>query len=146
MLGITAARGKTPAGISIGELSKRTSVNIETIRYYEKIKILRRPARTEGGRRIYSTQDVRTLAFVRRSRELGFTLEEIRTLLRLVEGGYTCGQVKDLTLHHLTDVKRKIADLRRIARTLSVTSRKCVGGTIPECPVIDALLAEHRWD
>ncbi len=131
-----------PAEITMGELSKRTGVNIETIRYYEKIKLLPAPPRTENGRRIFDTRQVRTLSFIRRSRELGFTLEEIRALLGLVEGGYTCGQVRDLTLQHLTDVKRKIADLRRIAHTLSVTSKACTGGNIPECPVIDALFGK----
>ena len=137
------AEGKEERKFGIGELSRRTRVNIETIRYYERIKMFKPPPRTESGRRIYGTSDSRTIAFIRRARELGFTLGEIRTLLGLVEGGYTCGQVRKLTASHLGDVERKITDLRRIQRTLSTTLRKCSGGSVPECPMIDALL-EHE--
>jgi hypothetical protein len=72
--------------ISIGELSKDSGVNIETIRYYERIKMLPAPPRTASGRRVYGPAEKRTLAFIRRSRDLGFTLEEIRALLALARG------------------------------------------------------------
>ena len=75
------------AALSIGELSRRTRVNIETIRYYERIKMLPAPPRTANGRRVYGPGDRRTLAFIRRARELGFTLGEIRALLALSGGG-----------------------------------------------------------
>ncbi len=129
-------------GIAIGELSRRTNVNIETIRYYEKIKLLPLPPRTRSGRRVYGRVEARTLAFVRRARELGFTLDEIRALLRLVERGYSCGEVQKLTRHHLATVSQKITDLRRIERILRKTSEHCAGGSVPECPIIDVLFAE----
>jgi DNA-binding transcriptional MerR regulator len=80
MRAITSSRAD---GFPIGELSKHSGVNIETIRYYERIKMLRAPPRTASGRRVYGATDLRILAFIRRSRELGFSLDEIRALLRL---------------------------------------------------------------
>jgi MerR family mercuric resistance operon transcriptional regulator len=124
---------------SIGELSHRSGVNIETARYYEKIGLLPPPPRTEGGHRLYSDDHLKRLTFIRRSRELGFTLDKIRNLLGLVEGGYTCGEVRDAALMHLKDIRRKIADLRRMERTLAETAARCEGGTTPECPIIDVL-------
>ena len=80
--------------------------------------------------------------FVRRARELGFSLDEIRELLRMVDGGYTCGEGQHLTMMHLDDVRRKIADLRRLERTLKEVAVKCEGSSVPECPAIDALFEE----
>jgi MerR family transcriptional regulator, mercuric resistance operon regulatory protein len=130
-------------GLSIGTLSRRTGVHIETVRYYEKIGLLPPPPRTEGGHRLYSDDQLKRMTFIRRSRELGFTLDEIRNLLGLVEGGYTCGEVRNAALTHLKDIRRKIADLRRMERTLAETAARCEGGDAPECPIMDALL-EHR--
>jgi len=125
---------------TIGVLSERTGVNIETIRYYEKIGLLPAPPRTEGGHRLYAEDHLKRLIFIRRSRELGFNQAEIRALLGLVDGGgYTCGEVKAMTLHHLQGVREKIKDLRRLERTLAGISSQCEGGSVPECPVIDAL-------
>ncbi|WP_394891760.1 helix-turn-helix domain-containing protein [Mesorhizobium sp. AaZ16] len=123
----------------IGDLSQRTGVNIETVRYYEKIGLLPQPPRTEGGHRIYSHPHLKRLVFIRRSRELGFTLDEIRNLLGMVEGGYTCGQIQEAALAHLKTIRRKIADLRRMERTLADTAAHCEGGTAPDCPIVDVL-------
>ena len=127
----------------IGALSRRTAVNIETIRYYEKIGLLPSPPRTEGGHRLYRDAHMKRLIFIRRSRELGFTLDEIRNLLGLVEGGYACGQVQEAALDHLKNIRRKIADLRRMERTLAETAARCEGGTAPDCPIIDVLSQEQ---
>ena len=127
---------------SIGELSQRTGVNIETIRYYEKIGLLPPPPRTEGGHRVYPDAHLRRLIFVRRSRELGFTLDEVRNLLGLVKGGNTCGEVKEAALLHLKNVRQKIADLRQMERTLAETAARCEGGTAPDCPIVDVLSRE----
>lgn len=127
-------------GVSIGELSRCTGVNIETIRYYEKIKMLRAPPRTEGGHRVYGATETRTLAFIRRSRELGFTLDEIRALLDLGgPGKASCADVREIATHHLKHVRAKIADLVKLERLLAKTIAKCSGGTAPKCPVIDIL-------
>ena len=125
---------------SIGALSKYSGCNIETIRYYEKCGLLPAPPRTEGGHRLFGADHLKRLTFIRRSRELGFSLDEIRALLGLVDGGdYTCGDVKALTVAHLKDVREKIKDLRKLEKTLAAISSQCEGGTVPECPVIEAL-------
>lgn len=141
---LTNARLKEPGGIAIGDLSRRTGVNIETIRYYEKINVLPPPPRTASGRRVYGPAEGRVLAFIRRARELGFTVEEIRGLLGLFNCGYTCGEVQELTVRHLADVRQKIGDLRRIERILRMASEQCAGGTVPQCPIIDALFGEPK--
>jgi MerR family mercuric resistance operon transcriptional regulator len=126
--------------IAIGELSKQTDVHIETIRYYERIKILPKPPRTNGGRRIYNATHVRILIFIKRSRDLGFSIDDVRELLRL--GGpdkAPCNMVRDIGLGHLDDVRAKIAHLRQVERLLEKTISQCTGTTASECPVLDAL-------
>jgi len=134
---ITDARA---IGLTIGGLSKLTDVNIETIRYYERIKMLPPPPRTSGGRRIYDATHLRILAFIRRSRELGFSPDEVRALIRL--GGpekASCRQVREIAVHHLYDIRAKITDLRKLERLLAKTVAQCTGNTAPVCPVLDIL-------
>lgn len=126
--------------ITIGKLSLQTGVNIETIRYYEKKCILPAPPRTQGGHRLYSEEHMKRLMFVRRSRELGFSLNEIRTMLNMVDGkNLTCSKVKDITLKHLDDVRDKISDLQKLEKTLKTIASRCKGSKTPDCPIIDAL-------
>ena len=125
---------------SIGELARQSDVNIETIRYYEKIGVMPAPARSAGGYRVYGPEQLKRLSFVRRGRELGFSLDELRGLLRLVDGHTcTCAEVRALTLDHVAEVRRKIADLRRLERVMADMAAQCTGNRVPECPVIDAL-------
>ena len=127
----------------IGAFSEQTGCHIETIRYYERVKLLPKPARSEGGHRLYDGEQVKRLVFIRRSRELGFSLDEVRTLLRLVDGKrYTCQEIKTITEKHLDDVKKKISDLRRLQKTLGDISSQCEGGLVPDCPIIDALFSK----
>lgn len=136
---ITLSRDET---FAIGALSRLTGVNIETIRYYERIGMLPAPPRTAGGRRVYGTVQLQTLAFIRRARELGFTLGEIRTLLALGgPAGASCGDVRAIAAKHLADIRAKIADLKKLERLLAQTIERCEGGTAPECPVLDILAA-----
>ncbi|WP_104016883.1 MerR family transcriptional regulator [Roseovarius nitratireducens] len=122
------------------DLSRMTGCNLETIRYYENIGVMPEPPRTSKNYRAYDESHVGRLRFIMRSRELGFTLEEVRDLLALVDGGaQTCGEVQALAITHLTSVRAKIADLRRIEHVLSSTVAQCTGDDVPECPVIDAL-------
>jgi MerR family mercuric resistance operon transcriptional regulator len=126
--------------ISIGKLSRLTGVNIETVRYYERIGMLPPPPRTASGRRVYDATHRRILAFIRRSRELGFTLEDIRALIRL--GGpdkASCREVRDIAAHHLEDIRAKISDLRKLERLLAKTVARCSGQMVPDCPVLDIL-------
>ncbi len=121
--------------------TKRTGgCNIETIRFYERIGILAKPPRTKGGFRVYRQDHLKRLTFVRRSRELGFSLDEVRELLRLVDGGHsTCAEVKMIALSHLKDIRRKIPDLQRLERTLADLAARCTGRKVPNCPIIEAL-------
>ena len=124
-----------------GELAGVTGCNLETIRYYEKIGIMPDPPRSVKGYRSYDDTHVKRLKFVMRSRDLGFTLEEVRGLLGLVDDrSRTCAEVQIIAEDHLTDVQAKIADLQRIERVLSDTVARCTGDAAPECAVIDALL------
>ena len=121
-------------------LARRTGCNLETIRYYEKIGIIPEPPRTDAGYRVYDDRHVERLRFILRARELGFSLDEIRGLLALVDRGtQTCAEVKDRTERHLANVREKIADLKRIERVLAETAAQCSGDEVPDCPVLEAL-------
>jgi MerR family mercuric resistance operon transcriptional regulator len=131
------------AAIRIGELAGQTGCNIETIRYYKRVGLLPHPPRSAGRYRLYDTGDVRRLAFVRRARELGFTLDEVRALLALSAdySDSTCGEVRELAARHLADVRVKIADLRAMERALTEAVRRCDAGQRLGCPLIDTLSA-----
>lgn len=125
---------------SIGVLSERSGVNVETIRYYEKIGIMPSPARSASGYRVYRLEHARRLHFVRRGRELGFSLDELRGLLLVVDGHTcSCREVHELTVQHLADIRQKIKDLRRLERVMSDMAAQCTRDLVPECPIIDAL-------
>ncbi|RJT28163.1 MerR family transcriptional regulator [Mesorhizobium waimense] len=127
-------------GLQRGELARRTGSNLETVRYYEKIGLLPEPPRTPGGYRSYDTGHERRLRFILRARELGFSLEEVRELLRLVdERDRPCADVRIVATTHLDDVRAKIADLRRMEQVLKDVVRQCGDGTLPECPLIETL-------
>ncbi|MEH6403218.1 MAG: helix-turn-helix domain-containing protein [Sneathiella sp.] len=132
------------ATLAIGVLSKKTKVNIETIRYYERIGVMPSPPRSAAGHRIYAPTHLRRLTFIKRSRELGFSLNEIRALLELVDGGdYTCDEIRAATLLHKEKILSRIKDLQRLEKTLTIMSDKCAGDTLPDCPIIDALYTEE---
>ena len=131
--------------LAIGALSRRTDCPIETVRYYERIGLLPRPARTAGGYRVYGEDAVRRLAFVLRARALGFSLPEVRTLLGLAEGREpSCVAARDLAAAHLAEVRNKIDDLRRMGRILADMVEACAEGRLPDCPLIEALYAGLR--
>jgi MerR family mercuric resistance operon transcriptional regulator len=127
----------------IGILSKRTGCNVETIRYYERVRLLPAPARSPGGYRLYSSQDLKRLTFIRRARALGFSIDEVRKLLRLAdEHRRPCAEVRVVAATHLQDVHAKIADLRAMERVLRETVARCVEGKGSDCPLIEALYRE----
>jgi MerR family transcriptional regulator, mercuric resistance operon regulatory protein len=134
---ITALRAQH---FPIGALSAQTGVNIETIRYYERIGVMPKPPRTEGRQRVYDEDHLKRLTFIRRSRELGFTLDEIRALLGLVRShSLTCAEVRAMTVTHVADIRSKVKDLRRLERVLSDLAAQCHGNEVPDCPILDAL-------
>lgn len=123
-----------------GELSRKTGCNAETIRYYEKIGIMPEPERSVSGYRQYDAGHERRLGFVMRGRELGFTMEDLKSLLDLIDRrAVSCMEVEKLARAHLQSVRKKISDLKRMENVLSSTVRACSGKDVPECPLIDTL-------
>ncbi len=126
-----------------GELAGQSGCNIETVRFYEKQGLLPAPPRTASGHRDYAPEHLKRLRFIRRSRELGFTLDEVRGLLTLVDGSdWTCAQVKEMTVEHLAEVRQKITNLKRLETVLCELAAQCAGGKVPECPIVDALFGD----
>jgi MerR family mercuric resistance operon transcriptional regulator len=124
----------------IGKLAAETGINIETIRYYERIGLIATPARTAGGYRIYDEQSIRRLTFIRRSRELGFSLDDINILLRVADrGNAASAEIRQLTLSRLADVHGKIVSLKKLERALKTMTDACKPGGQCSCPIIDAL-------
>lgn len=129
-----------PRRLRRSDLARLTGCHLETIRYYETIGIMPEPARTGANHRIYDESHVARLRFVMRARALGFSLEEIRELLRLVDGkAGCCADVRAMALRHVASVRARIRDLERIAATLEDTVSRCSGDAVPDCAVIDAL-------
>jgi Cu(I)-responsive transcriptional regulator len=128
------------SALTIGDLAKAAETKPVTIRYYEQVGLLPSPPRTGGNYRAYGRGHLNRLRFIRRCRELGFTLEQVRELLALAEQGERdCGAVDRIALEHLKAVERKITDLERLAEELRRISTQCQGGTIAACRIIEAL-------
>ena len=127
---------------SIGDLSKRTGVKTPTIRYYEQMGLIEPPERSEGNQRRYTADGLRRLSFIRHSRDLGFTIEDIRGLLELSQHPEKpCNDAHNIAVQHLKDVQSRIAKLRRLERELKRIS-KCDAGNVADCAVIETL-ADH---
>ncbi|MDE2361137.1 MAG: helix-turn-helix domain-containing protein [Hyphomicrobiales bacterium] len=134
---------KSVNGMQRAELAKRTGCNLETVRYYEKAGLLPEPPRTARGYRSYDSAHERRLRFVLRARELGFSLDEVRALLRLAdERDQPCAEASRLASVHLAGVQAKIADLRRMESVLQTTIAQCGDGARPDCPLIETLFRE----
>lgn len=125
--------------VGIGGAARASGVHVETIRYYERIGLVAAPPRSAAGQRRYGPAELRRLRFVRRARELGFSLDEIRTLLALASGGHACAEARDLARRHLDEIRRKIADLERMEATLAAPVALCAGDAAPDCPILEAL-------
>lgn len=133
--------------MKIGDAAAASGCHIETIRYYERVGLLPRPARTAGGYRDYRPDEVDRLRFITRGRELGFSLEEIRSLLALEDDPkLSCGDVDQLARHHLADIQKRVRELRRIAQELERTIASCAGGTRGQCAILGALGRRPRPD
>jgi MerR family mercuric resistance operon transcriptional regulator len=129
---------------AIGALAKSSGASVETIRYYERIGLLKSPPRSAGGRRVYSRADFRALIFIRRARDLGFSLDEIGTLLGLdAAKKVTCGEVRQMAVRHLEGIRAKLRDLQKLESILATTVSRCSGDAAPECPVLDILDINH---
>ncbi|MFW6028199.1 MAG: MerR family transcriptional regulator [bacterium] len=126
--------------LTIGHLAKETGTKVVTIRYYEQIGLLPAPPRRAGRFRAYRPRDLDRLRFIRRCRDLGFTLEQVRDLLALAaQEDRDCADIDRIAGEHLTEVERKIADLQRLADELRRISAQCSGGIVADCRIIEAL-------
>lgn len=139
-----AGRNKTSErALSIGDLGKQTGTKVQTIRYYEQVGLLPAPARTAGNQRSYTRSHADRLAFIRHSRELGFSLDAIRTLLALSDDpNRSCEQADRIARHHLQEVNARIESLSVLKAELERMVRQCRRGKIAECRVIE-VLADH---
>jgi len=125
---------------TIGELAKATGTKVETIRYYERIGLLPRPERTPGNYRAYGEAELNRLSFIRRARNLGFSLDQVRALLTLSEDrSCDCSGIDALAREHLAEVDHKLADLSALRLELDKLITSCAGGSIAECRIIEAL-------
>lgn len=126
--------------MKISTVAANSGCNLETIRYYERIGLMPPPERTPKGYREYSEADVEQLRFISRGRGLGFSLQEIRSLLRLAQDpGISCSEVDQLARKHLDDILVRLKDLQRMARELERTIDHCGGGQRGECTILDSL-------
>ena len=126
--------------LTIGVLARDSGVNLETIRFYERSGLLPAPQRSPSGYRHYQEQDVRRLRFIRRGRELGFSLEEIRSLLRLDDDPkMSCGDVDAIARTHLADIRQRIDELQRMVMELERVIAQCAGGERECCTILHAL-------
>lgn len=128
---------------TIGEASKRSGVIVETIRYYEREGIVPAAARTPSGRRVYSKRNVAHLRFVKRCRDLGFSIKDIKALLGLaIDDAAHCAEARAIGENNLALVRAKIADLRSLETTIETLIEHCADGQ-GECPMLDDLLSDE---
>lgn len=128
------------SALSIGALAKATDTKVETIRWYERVGMLPAPARTAGNYRSYGPEHLERLSFIRRARDLGFSLDQVRELLQLADDrDQPCEAVDRVAREHLEEVERKIADLEALRRELQDLIGQCRHGTVAECRIVQAL-------
>ena len=127
-------------GLTIGQVANEAGINIETIRYYERLGLISEPPRTESGYRIFSPEVVHRIRFIKRSQDLGFTLTEIHKLLTLTDSEiYSCWEVQQFASQKLEEIEIKIRDLQNIKSILQDLLSKCSEGPMNVCPIIERL-------
>ena len=136
-------------GHRIGALADRTGTNAATIRYYESIDLLPRADRQEGNQRRYGDDDVRRLTFIRRCRDFGFSIEQVRKLASLVQDrSRSCTEARELAQTHLLDIRAKLRELhaleKSIAQFVEACDAECAGGPGPDCCILDDLSAPPK--
>ncbi|MEE7458741.1 Cu(I)-responsive transcriptional regulator [Methylorubrum populi] len=130
----------TARAVTIGEAARATGVSAKMIRYYEETGLLGPAERTASGYRLYGEADLHALRFVRRARDLGFSMREIAELLGLWQDrSRASAAVKRVALGHVGDLRRRIAELEAMARTLEHLAERCCGDERPDCPILDDL-------
>jgi DNA-binding transcriptional MerR regulator len=132
------------AAFKIGKLAELTGTSAPAIRYYEKIDLLPLPGRAPGNQRTYGEDDVRRLTFIRRCRDFGFPIEQVKLLLSLVQDRErSCMEARDLAQAHLMEVRKKLVDLRQLERSIAAfvqsCDQSCVGGSGADCVILEEL-------
>ena len=132
------------SNLKIGALARQTGTNAPTIRYYEEIGLLRSAGRQAGNQRVYSDADVKSLTFIRRCREFGFSIDQVRSLVALMQDpASSCVDARDLAQEHLVAVRKKLAELKALERSIagfvSGCEASCAGGAGPDCVIFDDL-------
>ena len=123
--------------MTIGELAKKAKVNVETIRYYQRIELLSKPSQPSSGFRKYSETTLEKLSFIRRSKELGFSLNDIRELLSLQQQDGACEEICSLAERNLVSIRQRIRDLRTLESEISELITRCKEA--PDCVILKAL-------
>ena len=132
--------------VQIGEAAAASGVSAKMIRHYESIELIAPAGRRDSNYRVYGADDVHRLRFIRRARDLGFSIERIRDLLRLwSDHGRASAEVKRIALAHLAELDEKIADLRDMAETLRRLAQACDGDARPDCPILHGLEDGAAW-
>lgn len=130
---------------NIGEAAKRSGVNPKMIRHYESRRLLRKPKRTQSGYRVYDQKDLHTLRFIRRARDLGFSVKEIGRLLALWQDRHRASaEVRRVAQAHIAVLETRIQELQGMRRTLETLVDNCHGDSRPECPILDDLAATRH--
>jgi len=135
--------------LSIGALARQSGTNAPTIRYYEQIGLIRRADRRDGGHRTYDAADLKRLTFIRRCREFGFPIQQVRSLLAVFEdGSRSCVEAGDLVQAHLAEVRAKLEELAALEQSLAQlvgdSERTCAGGPGPDCVILADLISPAR--
>ena len=131
------------AAMTIGEAAARSGVSAKMVRHYESLGLLPAVKRSEGGYRLYKEQDVHMLRFIRRARDLGFSMVEIAELLKLWRNRRRASaDVKRIALAHAADLQRRIAEMVEMQRTLQHLASSCHGDARPDCPILDDLAGD----
>jgi Cu(I)-responsive transcriptional regulator len=132
--------------MNIGQAAEQSGVSAKMIRHYESIGLVEQARRTDGGYRVYTANDVHTLRFIRRARDLGFSMKAIAQLLGLWRNRRRAsGDVRRVAQQHITELDQKIAELQAMRRTLTALVEHCHGDRRPECPILDDLSGDHPW-
>jgi MerR family copper efflux transcriptional regulator len=130
----------SPKHFTIGKLADQAGVGIDTVRFYERRGLLPKPQRTAAGYRLYDESSISRIRFVRRAKQLGFTLDEVEILLQLQDKGGRKAEVKSITTRKLAQIDAKIADLARMREVLTALASECSGqGSVSTCPIIEAM-------
>ena len=131
--------GNMDRPINIGDLARHAGVSVETIRYYEREGLMPQPSRMRSGRRVYAPSDIKTLAFIRKARRLGFPLDDVRSLLALRGPDNNCDDVKEIAQRHLMQVRSNMRTIIEVERILTDALARCPGGATRDCTLLEVL-------